>query len=84
MRLNVSIICIAELVITFLALPCKISKYGCFAAGTPVYTDHGRNHRKHHHLRKSLILQRKNQNKRIPPCDCFKDIHRICDIGYRV
>ena len=42
MRLNVSIICIAELVIGLLALPCKISKYGCFAAGTPVYTDHGK------------------------------------------
>ena len=26
----------------FLALSCKISKYGCFAAGTPVYTDHGK------------------------------------------
>ena len=21
---------------------CRISKYGCFAAGTPVYTDHGK------------------------------------------
>ena len=26
----------------FLALSCKISKYGCFAVGTSVYTDHGK------------------------------------------
>jgi hypothetical protein len=60
---------------------CRISKYGCFAAGTPVYTDHGKESIENISISESLILQRKNQNKRIPPCDCIKDIHRICDIG---